>query len=384
MATNLVSTILQSFSPDVVGKLAATLGLEESSAQKGIAAAVPGLLASLANAVSGPGGAQKISAAISHAGDITDDSGDIVKSALDSGRGVLETGWGSISSLLGNNAIEKLLSAVAQYAGLSQGSAKKLIAFLVPIVLAFLKREQESAGLNAKGLASFLGSQKSNIERAIPEGLIGRLADSGVRQPSPETRWPGRETTPATGLRRTAASPSPSRSSQSWAYWLVPALIIAGAALYLLPVTEDSRTAQEINRNTKAAGEQAAPKETAQTETLKAKTAAPGGSTAVTLQDDILSNIGRLQTALQTIKDPASAQAAVGEIREISDRFARLKSVAQQLSPEARKSVAAAVSARMPDLNTILDRIGNEINLSGEAKPAMDTLKVELANLTKA
>ena len=43
------------------------------------------------------------------------------------------------------------------------------------------------------------------------------------------------------------------------------------------------------------------------------------------------------------------------------------------------------VSPKMSDLNSILDRIIKEINyLSGEAKPAIDTLKTEPADLSKA
>ncbi len=58
--------------------------------------------------------------------------------------------------------------------------------------------------------------------------------------------------------------------------------------------------------------------------------------------------------------------------------------MAQQLTPEARKALAAAVSRRVPDLNGLIDRIGtSQMELGGESKPAMDSLKSQLVGITK-
>jgi hypothetical protein len=45
MATNLVSYIMQFLTPDLVGRIAAALGIERNNTQSGIIAAVPALLA---------------------------------------------------------------------------------------------------------------------------------------------------------------------------------------------------------------------------------------------------------------------------------------------------------------------------------------------------
>lgn len=378
MATNLVSTIMQSFSPEIVQKLASTLGLEQSTAQKGISAAIPGILVSLANAVSGSDGAQKIGAAMSHAEELAGRGGDIARNALDTNRSALESGWGAISSLLGKGSLETLTSAVAQYAGFGQGTAKKLLGYVVPVVLGFVRREQISSGLDNKGLACLLEGQKNVIERAMPSGLTALLAAPRSQRPNSSVNI--RETSYATSMRDELRG-----SSRSWAYWVLPALIAAGAALYLLPTGEPQRTATQNGRDARPAdASQAKPAAPISTAGGMPSPTPVGASKAAGLQNDILTGISRLQVALNRIKDPASAQAAVAEIRDISSNFARLKTIALQLSPEERKAVAAAVSARMPDLNMILDRIGNEINLSGEARPAMDTLKTELASLSKA
>ncbi|MBJ7533858.1 DUF937 domain-containing protein [Rhodomicrobium vannielii ATCC 17100] len=392
MATNLLSTITQSFTPDVVGKLASTLGLEQQAAQKGISAGVPGILTGLANMAQGSDGPKRIGYALSQSENIVGrdavSSGDIIGSLLGSNRDILQTGWSLISSLIGGGTLDTLASRLAQYAGLGQGSAKKLIGFLAPVVLAYLKRHQSAAGLDNQGLASMLVSQKSEFERAIPSASAGR--------PVQDTPHEARTSSPAYRQRTTATT-----GGTNWAYWLLPALIIAGAALYFWPNENKVQEAEQINRNTRMVTPSPEAKRGEPTTTGTAETgrsaatndsAAPmppqqsavAGTSAVALQNDILTNISRLQAALAGIKDTGSAQAAIGEIRDISDRFASLKSKAQELTPEARQALAQAVQQRVPDLNSTLDRIGNEINLGGEAKPVMDTLKNELAKLSRA
>ena len=66
MAINLVSLVSQFLTPQIVSSLARALGVNEAVAQKVVAAAVPAILASLGTAAAAPGGAQKISDAISN------------------------------------------------------------------------------------------------------------------------------------------------------------------------------------------------------------------------------------------------------------------------------------------------------------------------------
>jgi len=114
--------------------------MDQSAAQKGVAAAIPGILATLAHAVSGSDGGQKIGAALSHADESVARGGDIATTLQQTSRSALESGWSAISSLLGRNSLETLVTVVAGYAGLGQGSAKKLLALVAPLVLGFLRR----------------------------------------------------------------------------------------------------------------------------------------------------------------------------------------------------------------------------------------------------
>src|SRR5262245_21136310 len=61
MATNLVSSIMQFLTPDVVAKIARTLGIDPDVAQKVVSAAVPAILASFTGLAAKPAGAQQLS-----------------------------------------------------------------------------------------------------------------------------------------------------------------------------------------------------------------------------------------------------------------------------------------------------------------------------------
>ncbi|MBI4725156.1 MAG: DUF937 domain-containing protein [Rhodomicrobium sp.] len=372
MSINLVSAITQYLSTEAAGKIASSFELEQAAVQKGISAAIPGILASLANAASSPDGAQRLGTAVSQLDDMPPSG--IVNSILSSDhKQTAETGLSLISSLIGGSSLEILSTAIAQYAGFSQGSAKRLLGFLAPLVLRFLRREQVQAGLDARGLASLLASQRENIERAMPAGAGRRFQDIDVRPVSQ----------PAS--RRRPAGGTPGSPPQSWACWLLPALILAGAVLYLLPSPEEQQSAEDNNKQPAGETVQVAPASQREQQPVPVPaTTAPAINLAATLENDIVANISRLRASLQNVKDPASAQAALTELQDISMRFGQLKAAAQQLPPESRKALAAAVASRVPDLNGLIDRISNDANLSGAAKPAMDSLKSGLLGISKA
>ncbi|MFY9642911.1 MAG: DUF937 domain-containing protein [Rhodomicrobium sp.] len=373
MSTNLVSAIMQALSPEVIGKIASSLGIDQTAAQKGISAGIPGVLAGLANAASNPAGAQRLGSVVSQIQDMP--SQDIVKNLLEADHAkVAESGWSMISSLMGSNTLQTLASAVAQFAGFRQGMAKTLLGLIAPLVLGFLRREQLTQGLDSRGLASMLASQRDNIRRVMPSGVAQSLLDS--------TPQPANEPVAPEAFRRRATSPAQSPSSGSRLFWLVPALILAGLAIYLLPIKEETRTAEDSNNKTSTVSKTTAATEPAPAPVVPVTTASE--ATRVSLENDIVANIARLRASLQTIKDPATAKAALAEMKDISAQFGRLKGIAQQLPPEARKTLAAAVATRVPDLNGLIDRLGSQTDFGGEAKPAMDSLKSQLVGITKA
>ncbi len=54
----------------------------------------------------------------------------------------------------------------------------KLLPMLAPVVMGALGRQKRQRGLDAGGLASMLGAERSDMERANPAaGMLGKLLD---------------------------------------------------------------------------------------------------------------------------------------------------------------------------------------------------------------
>src|SRR5262245_10265905 len=64
MATNLVSLTMQYLNPDMIGRIAAALGLDRNKTQSAVGAAVPGLLAGFSHVAEQSDGAQRLAVAV--------------------------------------------------------------------------------------------------------------------------------------------------------------------------------------------------------------------------------------------------------------------------------------------------------------------------------
>lgn len=366
MSVNLISIIMQSLSPDTIRKIAFALGTDHTSAQQAIGAAVPGLLGSLANAAASPEGALKVNSAVREAD--ANSVSNFIHRISESPQNMMEAGSSLMSNLLGRNAAHTLGSIVAQCSGLGLGSATRLLGFIAPLVLGVLRKEQISSGLDAKGLAKLLESQRGNIKAALPAGVFQQLQENR----------PVEASAPAAQTQRTAGRYGSSQESRNWLYWLIPALAVVALAFYLIPRAENPQENRAITENAKPN-----PAPPPQGVTAQNTQAQPTPVTATTgVGNDVMSNVDRLRASLQTIKDGPSAQAALPELRTIADNFSKLKAGVQQLPPEQHKTLIANINARMPDLNTLFERVSTQQN-AAETKPAIDTLKSQLDGMLK-
>src|SRR4029077_5983232 len=230
MAANLVSVVMQFLTPDMIAKIASALGLDRSVAQKAIGGAVPALLAGLADLASTPNGARQLSTLTQQ----QSGSLDSLKSFIGgSGQNTLaETGSSMLSGLFGGGALDTIAQSIGKFAGVDEGSSKSLLGVLGPGVLGTLGQQQRSAGLDASGLASLLGSQKDQIAAAIPSGLADQLSAAGlIDKAAAGSRSAAAPASPAEsriasasertvgGASQAAYAPTSAAASQ-WPYWL--------------------------------------------------------------------------------------------------------------------------------------------------------------------
>jgi hypothetical protein len=178
MAINLVSLVSQFLTPQLVGGLARALGINEAVAQKLVAAAVPTILASLGTAAAAPGGAQKVSDAVSMSDPdiLTKLSG-----AISGGNTqFLNEGGTLLSGLLGGGALSSLTGALSQFTGAPQPATQALLGTVTHAAVGTIGQQDPSNWSDPSAILSMLNSQKSAISAALPPELSKMLGASGL------------------------------------------------------------------------------------------------------------------------------------------------------------------------------------------------------------
>jgi hypothetical protein len=178
MAINLVSLVSQFLTPQLVGGLARALGINEAVAQKLVAAAVPAILASLGTAAAAPGGAQKVSDAVSMSDPdiLTKLSG-----AISGGNTrFLNEGGTLLSGLLGGGGLSSLTGALSQFSGAPQPATQAMLGTVTHATVGTIGQQDPSNWSDPSAILSMLNSQKSAISAALPPELSKMLGASGL------------------------------------------------------------------------------------------------------------------------------------------------------------------------------------------------------------
>ena len=172
MTENIVAAVSRFLTPELVGKLATAVGLDKTLAHESVTAAVPAILSGLAGVAGKPDGARQLAFAIAQ------QSPDMLRS-LTSGPADLtpqlaERGSGMLSTLLGGGALPMLTSTLSRFLGVSDATARTLIAMLTPMIMSVLGRAQAAQGLDGAGLARMLTQQTDAIAGA-DRGALERV-----------------------------------------------------------------------------------------------------------------------------------------------------------------------------------------------------------------
>ena len=178
MAINLVSLVSQFLTPQLVGSLARALGVNEAVAQKLVAAAVPTILASLGTAAAAPGGAQKVSDAISNS-----DPDILTKltGAIGGGNArFLNEGSTLLNGLLGGGGLTSLVGALSQYSGAPHPATQSLLGAVTHAAVGTIGQQDPSSWSDPSAILSLLNSQKSAISAALPAEVSKALGASGL------------------------------------------------------------------------------------------------------------------------------------------------------------------------------------------------------------
>jgi hypothetical protein len=364
MAANLVSLVMQFLTPDMIGRIAAALGLDRNKVGSAISGAVPALLAAFNNAATQPGGAQKLADAAKQQTGTLGNFANMLGSGGESS--LLQKGSQMLSSLVGGQNQNALTDAIAKFTGLGQGASGSLLGMLAPIVMGNIAQHQGAHGLNASGIANLFASQKDNIAAALPSGLGSLLSGTGqlnslgdaARTATAAGSEAMREASAshlvdAARQRGAGAASAPS----NWPYWLVP-LAAATALLIYFAVRPTEEVAQQgMSKVQNAAVE------------------------APDLGKQITNSITSLRTTLDGITDVSSARAALPKVQEAASQIDKSGGEVGQLSADQRKLVAGLINPMMPAFNQLCDKVLAIPGVAEVLKPSVDAVKAKLTTL---
>ncbi|HEY6518668.1 MAG TPA: DUF937 domain-containing protein [Roseiarcus sp.] len=178
MAINLVSLVSQFLTPQLVGGLARALGINEAVAQKLVAAAIPAILASLATAAAAPGGAQKVSDAVSNSD--PDILGKLSGAVGGGNTRFLNEGGTLLSGLLGGGGLSSLTGALSQFSGAPQPATQALLGTVTHATVGAIGQQDPSNWSDPSAILSMLNSQKDAISAALPPEVSKLLGASGL------------------------------------------------------------------------------------------------------------------------------------------------------------------------------------------------------------
>jgi hypothetical protein len=169
-----MSMVKDAVSQQVMNKIGSMIGLDQSKTSSAFETAAGSILGGLMNKASSPNGAEAVFGAVQKQDTgILDKLGDLLGGgeATDNfqkqGGGILDMVFGA-----GNQQAQK---AVGSSLGLGDGVIGKLMSMAAPILMGVIGNYVKSKALNAVGLGSLLGQQKSHLGGLLPSSLTSNL-----------------------------------------------------------------------------------------------------------------------------------------------------------------------------------------------------------------
>jgi OmpA-OmpF porin, OOP family len=222
--SNLLDTIKDHLSQELISNAASALGESESGIAKALGSLAPTILSGILNKSGDASSMGNIFNALSKF-----DSGVLDKLGSLIGGGNLAQNdpkdiAGQFLGGLFGPKVPAITNAVSAFAGVKQSSTSSLLGLVGPLVMGVLSKKISTSGLNISGLANLLVGEKANILGALPTGMgsILGLADLGG-----------------------SGSPTPSESAKG-SNWLMPLLALAVLAAGVMYYMKNCTTKPEV------------------------------------------------------------------------------------------------------------------------------------------
>lgn len=216
MAIDLVGSVSQFLTPQLVGHLARAVGVNETTAQKLVSAAIPVVLGALATTAAAPGGAQKLVDAVSNS---DPDLRANLAGAINSGNvRVLNDGASLLGGLLGGSGLSNIVGALSQFSGATHPAAQAAVGAVTQSAIGAIGQQDPSNWSDRSSIAAMFAAQKGAIAAAIPSeisralgatGLLAGLGGLGANSVRTASAATSRPATPASAPPSPPPAPAP-------------------------------------------------------------------------------------------------------------------------------------------------------------------------------
>lgn len=221
---------------------------EEGATSAGINSTFSTLLAGLIDKGSTQKGANEIFKAVENQDtEIVNHIDRIFTRSPQTVNGLSNIGTRELPKFLGNHQREAG-NLIAEKSGMKRNSTSKLMKISTPFLLAMLGRKVKEDNLDANGLMNLIAGQKSNIESALPSGMVDVLELKSFGWTKKEVIEEVQEKKPAKPKKerkvkieeeQVIQEPSVSHADSSaggaaWMRWFFPLLLILGLIGYLI------------------------------------------------------------------------------------------------------------------------------------------------------
>lgn len=252
--------ILDMLKDQVTGTLAKQasgfLGESEGAVSSALGSAFPAILGSVIEKGTSKSGAEGLMGMMDGLDlGMLGNIGNIFGGGASSVNGLLNSGGGILDMLLGDK-LGGVADLIAKVAGLKSGSSSSLLKMAAPFLLGMIGKQIKGKGIGA--LMDLLGGQKKHVASALPSGMgdllgLGFAANLGDGLKDAASKVTGAATdaaskigstatgaaSAATGAATRTASAAVDTAGQaassglSFLKWLLPLLLIGGAAYFL-------------------------------------------------------------------------------------------------------------------------------------------------------
>jgi uncharacterized protein DUF937 len=235
MAVDLVGSVSQFLTPQLVGSLGRATGINEAVAQKLVSAAIPVVLGALATTAAAPGGARKLVDILSNS---DPDLSTKLSAAIGGGNlGALNEGANLLGGLLGGSGLSSISGALSSYSGAPLVAAQSAIGAAAKSAIAAIGQQDPSDWSDPSSTAAMFAAQKNAIAAALPPELSRALAATGLLAGlgglrADTVRTASSATSPAASPASASISaapgrtPAPAPSSGGFPIWVIILLVV--------------------------------------------------------------------------------------------------------------------------------------------------------------